>query len=285
MGFLVNKNINAINETILEKSLADLSRLKNLAHNYNSRTSESDRIMTNFKKNKNELVILFVLLQNFKYSMDNHSAEHFCDFLFTELNKFENSFNSYLKSQQENTEYPTKSQQLLNCLANEERYNLLSFNYTTPGQNGTQCNVIRNIHGKIGNQIIIGIDSASIDPNSIIFRFTKTYRIITLASDRQDKILPTTVKTIVFYGHSLAQADYSYFQSIFDYYNIYDNDITLVFYYSIYNEEKQAEIQRAQFDSVSRLINEYGTTFHNEKGKNLMHKMLLESRLILKQLT
>ena len=47
-------------------------------------------------------------------------------------------------------------------------------------------------------------------------------------------LLPQTVKTIVFYGHSFAPADYSYFQSIFDYYNIYDNDITLVFYYSIY---------------------------------------------------
>lgn len=31
-------------------------------------------------------------------------------------------------------------------------------------------------------------------------------------------------------------------------------------------------------------MSEYGTTFHNEKGKNLMHKMLLEGRLILKKL-
>lgn len=28
---------------------------------------------------------------------------------------------------------------------------------------------------------------------------------------------------IKFYGHSLSEADYSYFQSIFDFYNLYDN--------------------------------------------------------------
>ena len=87
-----------------------------------------------------------------------------------------------------------------------------------------------------------------------------------------------------FYGHSFAPADYSYFQSIFDYYNIYDNDITLVFYYSIYDESKEQEIKRTQFNSVSKLMSEYGITFHSEKGGNLMHKMLLEGRLILKKL-
>lgn len=41
-------------------------------------------------------------------------------------------------------------------------------------------------------------------------------------------------------------------------------------------------IKRTQFNSVSKLMSEYGTTFHNEKGGDLMHKMLLEGRLILK---
>lgn len=67
---------------------------------------------------------------------------------------------------------------------------------------------------------------------------------MTLANDKQDKLLPKSIKNIVFYGHSLAPADYSYFQSIFDYYNIYDNDITLVFYYSIYDKNKEQDIKR-----------------------------------------
>ena len=78
--------------------------------------------------------------------------------------------------------------------------------------------------------------------------------------------------TIKFYGHSLNEADYSYFQSIFDYYNLYGNArVALVFYYS-----KGFE----QTDSIYRLINTYGTTLPNKaQGKNLMHKLLLENRL------
>lgn len=104
-----------------------------------------------------------------------------------------------------------KSQQLLNKLSSNERYNLLSFNYTTPCTKDSSCNIKRNIHGKLEDHPIIGIDSKNISPDSPVFRFTKTYRIMTLASEKQDKLLPQTVKTIVFYGHSFAPADYSYF--------------------------------------------------------------------------
>jgi len=89
-------------------------------------------------------------------------------------------------------------------------------------------------------------------------------------------ILPTVNEnsaiTIKFYGHSLNEADYSYFQSIFDYYNLYGNDrVALVFYYSKGYE---------QTDSIYRLINSYGNTLTNkEQGKNLIHKLLLENRL------
>ena len=90
------------------------------------------------------------------------------------------------------------------------------------------------------------------------------------------EILPTIDNNqrleIKFYGHSLSSADYSYFQSIFDYYNIYDNNlVSLIFYYSKGYE---------QFDAIYDLINNYGNTLANkDQGKNLMHKLLLENRL------
>ena len=78
--------------------------------------------------------------------------------------------------------------------------------------------------------------------------------------------------TLKFYGHSLSAADYSYFQSIFDYYNLYSNsNISLNFYYSERHE---------QTDAIYRLINIYGKSLSNkEQGKNLIHKLLLENRL------
>lgn len=70
--------------------------------------------------------------------------------------------------------------------------------------------------------------------------------------------------TIKFYGHSLSKADYSYFQSIFDYYNLYGNSsVDLVFYYSKGYE---------QIDAIYKLINSYGQSPNNkEQGKNLIH--------------
>ncbi len=273
-------------ELDIEKSLDMIVRFKCIRPRLSidkSCAEEFEKLKENFTADRATLVLLFVLLNNLKYDIEKHSERYLYDFLFDELNKFEKSFNDYLKTLQ-NEKYKEKSQQLLNKLSSNERYNLLSFNYTTPCTNDSSCNITRNIHGKLEDHPIIGIDSKNISPNSPVFRFTKTYRIMTLASEKQDKLLPKTVKTIAFYGHSLAPADYSYFQSIFDYYNIYDNDITLVFYYSIYDESKEQKIKRNQFNSVSKLMSEYGTTFHNEKGKNLMHKMLLEGRLILKKL-
>ena len=89
------------------------------------------------------------------------------------------------------------------------------------------------------------------------------------------RILPAKDNQLIdikFYGHSLSEADYSYFQSIFDYYNLYENNkVSLTFYYS-----KGFE----QTEKVYRLINTYGKTLSNkDQGKNLTHKLLLENRL------
>lgn len=83
---------------------------------------------------------------------------------------------------------------------------------------------------------------------------------------------------IKFYGHSLNEADYSYFQSIFDFYDLYaNNNVSLVFYYSEGHEQN---------DAIYRLINSYGKTLANkDQGKNLMHKLLLENRLKIVELS
>lgn len=112
------------------------------------------------------------------------------------------------------------------------------------------------------------------EKNFELHKFSKTYRKM-LNTNAETCILPKKNNRLIeikFYGHSLSEADYSYFQSIFDYYNIYENNkVSLIFYYS-----KGFE----QTDEVYRLINTYGKTLINkEQGKNLTHKLLLENRL------
>ena len=173
--------------------------------------------------------------------------------------------------------------------SNLHSVNILSFNYTALFDIlGVQSPCLyNNVHGKLcmnkcaencaSCNIIFGIDDTVIqsqEENFELHKFSKTYRKMLIA-DAETSILPKIDNQMIeikFYGHSLSEADYSYFQSIFDYYNLYKNNkVSLIFYYS-----KGFE----QTDEVYRLINTYGKTLSNkDQGKNLTHKLLLENRL------
>lgn len=173
--------------------------------------------------------------------------------------------------------------------SNLKSTNILNFNYTALFDIlgvKSPC-VYSNVHGKLCNancsarcsnsSVIFGIDDAVIQSqysNSELRMFSKTYRKM-LDPSAPISILPPNDNTpleIKFYGHSLSEADYSYFQSIFDYYDLYgNNNVSLIFYYSKGFEQN---------DEIYRLINSYGRTLMNqEQGKNLIHKLLLENRL------
>jgi hypothetical protein len=79
------------------------------------------------------------------------------------------------------------------------------------------------------------------------------------------------LKQIVFYDHSLGEQDHSYFQSLFDFYDIYNSNIILKFCFGFHHEI---------FKQVYNLIHKYGESFSNKAhGYNLLHKLLLEERL------
>lgn len=146
--------------------------------------------------------------------------------------------------------------------------------------------------------IIFGIDNDGININSENYRFTKTARKLSLDSrpifqtttalpDRND------VTQIVFYGHSLSTSDYAYFQSIFDYYDIYNNPIKLIFGYSLLNDPRTPKIEdeskaiNRHTIIVSKLVNEYAQkTFANSYGNianNLLHMLELQNRIVLRK--
>lgn len=173
--------------------------------------------------------------------------------------------------------------------SNLKTVSILNFNYTDIFdvlEVQSPC-CYTNVHGKLcgskckqdcnAANVIFGIDDNLIQSQSIsseLRLFSKTYRKM-INSESETRILPPNDGNpieIKFYGHSLSEADYSYFQSIFDYYDLYENSkVSLMFYYS-----KPYEI----FDAAYNLISDYGKTLVNkEQGKNLIHKLLLENRL------
>ncbi|MDR1017724.1 MAG: bacteriophage abortive infection AbiH family protein [Lachnospiraceae bacterium] len=249
------------------------------------------------------------------------SKGEFIGALFKDLLDLEKEFASYLAIVSNSEEYRYNARRLLDEIIfknvmpdkfydvdSEEKdkikkeikdnTNVLSFNYTKGylvndfnNQNNINPAYYCNVHGNLGNDnIIFGIDNAfdkSIEENkndiNLILPFTKTYRIM----DRDDiKFeLKKDLKLIKFYGHSLAQADYSYFQTIFDDVDLYNSETVLIFYYSVYSRGKEREIREKNKRSVHNLISVYGSTMDNkDHGKNLLHKLLLEGRVKIKEL-
>ncbi|MFT9278014.1 MULTISPECIES: AbiH family protein [Bifidobacterium] len=238
------------------------------------------------------------------------------EIMLKELSMFEDSFASYLESAV-SPEYKTRACCLFDDLAGQDLEHIskvgdspehlsnsvLSFNYTQPFPlNQEHVNVAhkihtyRNIHGSLeGGRIIFGIDSLADDGNNLlenkaVLPFTKTYRIMHNAEPSIQGLFDTghisrrngdCLDAIKIFGHSLGKADYSYFQAIFDQENLYSGDVVLVFYYRPYDGFRVEQYYQA----VVNLLSRYADTLDNPAhGKNLIHKLILEDRLSVREL-
>ncbi|HAO5741461.1 TPA: hypothetical protein IQC28_002501 [Listeria monocytogenes] len=213
-----------------------------------------------------------------------------------EIRKYETKFDAYLRECAKSPDYQRIAKENLSKLIQEDNNqdvsaNVLSFNYThipskVISEEGDEISikVKDNVHGKLGNEIIFGIDHGTIDNDTPLYNFTKTYRKLYENKDSEESVLSLDIKVIKIYGHSLSNADYAYFQSIFDFLNIYENPINIIVYYTKY-KESEAEIRQELSNAVQKLISRYGQSMDNkEKGKNLLHKLLLENRLTIKKI-
>lgn len=237
---------------------------------------------------------------------EGYSHELFMTFLRQELFKLEQAFGEYLANEVATSEeYATKCKTLYQAIERDGKKvgddyysstSVLSFNYTDLiGQffDGGEDGAFVNIHGKLGGEIIFGIDGKSCMDNPNAVSFTKTFRLMRRGGSRTDKLVGTAnsanlqgaTDVIKFYGHSLGKADYSYFQSIFDGVDLYESKTVLVFYYPYdsSDEDKNDEWRNGLANSINDLLVDYGATMDNkDHGENLMHKLLLEGRLILR---
>lgn len=238
------------------------------------------------------------------------TPQEFVEYLGVQLSKFEEEFSKYMASITErNSEYVKRSFLLLGTMLADGRPDadshnpettVLSFNNTNPFKSSidkSEAVRIINVHGSLDEGIIFGIDGTRLSDNPLVFPFSKTYRVITAGTDfgegavraEDNSWLGHATRTIKFYGHSLGEADYAYFQAIFDSVNLYASETKLIFYYKPHykpgmdGKNDQLTEKRARntmVGRVTRLLAEYGKTLDNEDhGKNLMHKLMIEGRL------
>jgi hypothetical protein len=229
--------------------------------------------------------------------------------MLSNLDTLEGQFRSYLRRQyDESDSYLGKAVELLNDMVLDEcppvaeapydksRTSVLSFNYTTPfafENSAVEGARVVNIHGNLDGEIIFGVDGKECmgDPDAL--PFTKTYRVASMGVNMPSRLYATATgrsdgsrtEVIKFFGHSLGEADYSYFQAFFDGVDLYGGDTRLVFYYRPWHGKDENELHAETVEAVTKLLVEYGGTLDNkDHGKNLMHKLLLEGRLEVKRL-
>lgn len=194
---------------------------------------------------------------------DEYNREKFDKTMLDELHRLEDESDAYLTKQVEETpQYPQTAQQLLREIIkrgvpNEDDFcpdfSVLSFNYTGPKEMKLSNNLATsyvNIHGKLGGEIVFGIDGKGMMTNRSVAPFTKTYRLMAMGGPKHYEVLPGNVDLIKFFGHSLASADYSYFQAMFDSIDLYDGDTCLAFYYRPYAGKSDLEVRTDMMNRV-----------------------------------
>lgn len=223
--------------------------------------------------------------------------------LMTELERMEHCFNCYLKDEVARKDgYSDCSDNLMRKLIEhtvvadgmpDDAVTVLNFNYTSPyrwlKQRFGDADLV-NIHGMLDGESIFGIDGSSNLDDRDILPFTKTYRVLKSArgvpsgsiaypSQRGGDGLKTT--SIIFFGHSLSPADYSYFESIFSTVDLYNGHTSLVFLYSNYAKG----VRESEVTKVLALLDHYGTSLGIAgRSNNLAHKLMLEGRLVVREI-
>lgn len=191
---------------------------------------------------------------------------------------------------------------IINQMIKEECFSNISFNSWTNIHGVYSWNdsytrsQINKLHDKITklSPPIFGIDlhDISATTNSVNFNdpriiFTKPFRLIdNQINNMRDKKhqFQKKVNNIIFFGHSLGHADYSYFESLFDIYNIYSSNVKLIFYYEKRNTNFQDRLSSQKtLEKIIKLLTSYGQTLPNQHGENIVNKLLLEQRLSLLQ--
>ena len=226
------------------------------------------------------------------------------ELVLEQLKEVEHDFTMYLDNEvNTNNGYEDNSKLLANYLlkynkiSNENiNCNILTFNYTEPWggklnfrDNHLHVNLVKNIHGTLKKKsIIFGIDDNMIEANSVSYRFTKGSRIMEMNTIEENKstpikvILDKSVNRVVFYGHSLSDADYGYFQLIFDEYKENEN-LIFEFCYTVFEgTTKENEIIKLR-DGISRLFGRYEK--ENNEKKYTLKNLNLNNRIKFREIT
>lgn len=226
----------------------------------------------------------------------NDCVDDFMSFLSVQVERFEKDFRKYLSEIDKDPLTQVKKKLLYDKIVSNSNPIAMIFNYTSASYTDRDPRKNFAIHGTVGAcNMVIGVDPTAnnefkncsnlYEKLGDKIKFTKTYKRLKNVYFGQEFILRDNIEVVAFYGHSLGEQDYSYFQSIFDHYSLYDGKLVLEFCYSEYDEEDKSFEYNQLISRITKLINKYGETLENkDHGKNLLNKLMLEGRIKVREI-
>lgn len=297
-----------ISEKVVKKN-AGWHNIENLIFEYISQNKLTLTDIQKYSKNKDTLnrdfdPLLHLVSKLMRLKEMTFSQMDYNKWLLDQLKIIELDFQEYVRQQLEINQMNYQNRSLLlfkefskiASSVDDSISSIINFNYSIPTfiknyvNNNRHWNMT-NIHGSIhSEEVIFGIDEQDLESKKWIksneskYLFTKTARKIHAYDGDDNFNLKEAVKGhIIIYGHSLNPQDYSYFQSIFDACNLIEN--TTIIYFAWSNFDKKRKIRTDTVNNAIKLLKNYGESIPNATGNNLLHRMLLEKRIRIIEIT
>ncbi len=215
-----------------------------------------------YLKDDSDITTIKKFFAHYNFDRFDNKPIDIYEYLKTEFYEFEKDFSKYLKETIEQTpSYLSDAKELFRSIGTvySNTY-LIDFNYTHDDEKFSEFlpQKVNFIHGSISQGIIIGFDSSNVSDESPIF-LSKSWRKMTSNLTAPPLFEFNEPLYIKFFGHSLGPQDYSYFHALFDKYDIYNNNVRLIFLYERYGktEEENEQIAKKYYDSIYSLLNNY----------------------------
>lgn len=234
--------------------------------------------------------IMIIFIQN-RMKQKGISSLNYYEFLLDELGDFEKTFGDFVNEQTINNNiYKSKVYSLLQLLCpvdyheTDETWNKLhidSFNYTRFASEPSGRDITLNhINGSYENPIF-GVDSC-FEPSDHRFVFTKTSRRMESKMIYSNYTSDAPFENIVVFGHSLYEADYSYFFPILDKMKMLDSDAkgVIVFAYHIYDKRRTRTIKSELRKNVAQMLYIYAKDNKVPNPKRFIDSISTQKRIL-----
>ena len=228
----------------------------------------------------------------------NYRINHFYDFLLQELKEFEKRFGDFIYWQlhygkieetkfgviNSNATYIEKAKYILNELCDLESSSIDTFNYSFIEDEKIDSK-IRHINGDF-REPIFGVDTI-FSPEKEEYVFTKTSRRMEADMNDSFYLEKEDFKHVVVFGHSLNEADYSYFFPLFDNLDLshpVNSRGVVVFAYYVWENGDEEQIKISLRKRITQMLYAYSEESGVSNPKRFLDSLSTQGKIILYQI-